>query len=103
MNHIQKKTLGSVLQEKIEQNELLKYAFEYVRGKQDKSEKDNISIADVLHYSLHKDTEKKDKISLCWCAICMIKHCQYEMEYTDEEVKSLTDNIMKKLDEDLRK
>ena len=32
----------------------------------------------------------------------MIKHSQYEKEFTDEEIKSLIDNIMKKLDEDLR-
>lgn len=77
---------------------LLKRAFEIVREEQNKGEEDFISIMDVLQCFQKEEIEKKeDKISLSWCAICMIRQKKDEIEFTDKEVESLTDNIMKKL------
>tara|TARA_Y100000389_G_scaffold77356_2_gene74094 strand:+ start:7098 stop:7415 length:318 start_codon:yes stop_codon:yes gene_type:complete len=85
------------------QKALFKEAFEFVRKKQNKTEDDIISISNILHYFIKEDTSKKDKIALSWTAICMIKHSQHEMEFTDEETNGLISNIIKKLKSYLEK
>uniref|UniRef100_A0AB39JFI0 Uncharacterized protein n=1 Tax=Florenciella sp. virus SA2 TaxID=3240092 RepID=A0AB39JFI0_9VIRU len=85
------------------QKALFKEAFEFVRKKQNKTEDDIISIADVLNCFLREDADIKDKITLSWTAISMIRQSQDKMEFTDEETNGIIDNIMKKLKSYLEK
>ena len=79
------------------QKSLFKRAFEIVREEQNKTEDDFISIMDVLKSFVKQNTVKEDKIALSWTAIRMLNQKKYDMDFTVEEVESLTNNIMKKL------
>ena len=76
---------------------LFKRAFEIVREEQNKTEDNFISIMDVLKSFVKEDKGKEDKIALGWTAITMLRQKKDEMDFTDKEVESLTNNIMKKL------
>jgi hypothetical protein len=76
---------------------LFKRAFEIVREEQNKTEDNFISIMDVLESFVKEDKVKEDKIALGWTAISMIRQKKDDTDFTDEEVESLTNNIIKKL------
>ena len=52
---------------------------------------------DVLKSFLKQNTVKEDKIALSWTAISMIRQKKDDTDFTDEDVESLTNNIIKKL------
>ena len=80
------------LLQQIDQKIIFKKAFDYVKSR---TNKDIVTIGDVLGYFANKDTSKDDKFHLGWTAINMIHDRQKNMNMPDEDKKILINKIFK--------
>lgn len=80
------------LLQQIDQKIIFKKAFDYVKSR---TNKDIVTIGDVLGYFAKKDTLKEDKFHLGWTAINMIHDRQKNMNMPDQDKKILINKIFK--------
>ena len=78
------------LLQQIDQKIIFKKAFDYVKSR---TNKDIVTIGDVLGYFANKYTSKDDKFYLGWTAINMIHDRQKNMNMPDEHKKILINKI----------
>ena len=78
------------LLQQTDQKIIFKKAFDYVKSR---TNKDIVTIADVLCYFANKNTSKDDKFHLGWTAINMIHNRQKNMNMTDEHKKIIINKI----------
>ena len=80
------------LMEQLDQKIIFKKAFDYGKSR---TNKDVVTIGDMLHYFVNKNTSSNDKITLGWTAISMINERQDSMNMSDEDKKLLVNKIIK--------
>lgn len=78
------------LLQQMDQKIIFKKAFDYVKSR---TNKDIVTIGDVLGYFANKYTSKDDKFYLGWTAINMIHDRQKNMNMPDEHKKILINKI----------
>jgi len=82
------------IMEEVDQKLIFKNAFDYVKSR---TNKNIVTIADVLCYFLKKDISNEDKLNLGWTAINMIHDRQKNMNMSDEHKKKIINKIIENM------